>query len=109
MAVIMLALAVVSSVSAHASAPFPRGNLTYAFAVINMTDGRFSPDYLCVYKNATVTWVNLGPSDHALRIGDNISPMLFPGDTYTINFHETGMYNYSCRFHDCEHGIVIVK
>jgi plastocyanin len=108
-AAIILATALGIAISVQAALPSPRGNLTCAFAVVEIRDGSFSPGTVQVYKNATVTWVNKGPSDHALSVGDHLSPLLFPGDTYSINFHEFGTYNYSSRFHGGERGVVIVK
>jgi plastocyanin len=99
----LLILAPASSVSYHG------GNLTYAFAVIQIKNGTFEPDHVCVYKNATVVWVNQGPQEHAISVGGDISPPILPGASYTKNFHDFGSFNYTCLYHPGERGVVIVR
>jgi plastocyanin len=88
---------------------FHGGNLTYAFAEIRIVNGSFDPPLVCVYKNATVVWVNPGPGEHAICVGDDISPPLMAGESYTKNFHEFGTFDYYCRYHPDERGKIIVR
>jgi len=102
-AVAMVAISMAGSVSFHG------GNLTCAFAVVQIKNGTFEPDYVCIFKNATVVWTNPGPGEHSISVGEDISPPLMPGESYTKNFHEFGTYDYYCRYHPSERGRVIVR
>ena len=108
LALLLVACCGAVSSLAFSSAPFPRGNLTYAFAVVHIRDGNISPECVTVYKNGTVTWVNDGPSAHALNISGELSYYLAPGDSYSINIHQLGYYPYYCRYHG-ERGAIVVK
>jgi plastocyanin len=88
---------------------FHGGNLTCAFAEIHFQNGTCNPPIVYIYKNATVVWVNPGPEEHAICVGDDISPPLLAGESYTKNFHEFGEYEYYCRYHPGERGKVIVR
>ena len=92
-------------------ASFHGGNLTCAFTEIRIVNGAFEPASVYVYKNATVVWVNPGPGEHAISIGDGaeVSPPLLAGESYTKNFHEFGEFNYICRYHPWERGRVTVR
>jgi plastocyanin len=107
-AAFLLALAIVA-ISQAGSVSFHGGNLTYAFAVVQIKNGTFEPDTVCIYKNATVVWINPGPGEHSISVGEDISSPIIAGESYTKNFHEFGTYNYYCRYHPCEHGSVIVR
>jgi plastocyanin len=106
---LFLALAAGAAAISLPPVSFHGGNLTCAFAEIRIVNGTFEPPTVYVYKNATVVWVNPGPGEHAIGIGDEVSPPLLAGDSYTINFHEFGEYNYSCSYHPGERGRVIVR
>jgi plastocyanin len=88
---------------------FHGGNLTCAFAEIRFLNGTFEPATVYIYKNATVVWVNPGPGEHAIIIGNDVSPPILAGESYTKNFHEFGEFEYYCRYHTGERGKVIVR
>lgn len=103
MAVVMAAIALSGSISFHG------GNLTRAFAVVQIKNDTFEPGNVSIFKNATVVWTNPGPGEHSISVGGDISPPLMPGESYTKNFHEFGSYDYYCRYHSGERGNVIVR
>ncbi len=105
----MIASAVFLGSLPNLSVSFHGGNLTYAFAEVRIINGTFEPDVVHIYKNATVVWVNNGPMEHAIVIGDDISSPILAGESYTKNFHEFGEYDYYCRYHPEERGKVIVR
>lgn len=88
---------------------FHGGNLTCAFAEIQFRNGTCDPATVYIYKNATVVWVNPGPEEHAISIGNDISSPILAGESYTKNFHEFGEFDYYCRYHPGERGKVIVR
>jgi plastocyanin len=102
-AVAMVAIATAGSISFHG------GNLTFAFAVVQIKNDTFEPANVSIYKNGTVVWTNPGPGEHSISVGGDISPPLMPGESYTKNFHEFGSYDYYCRYHPGERGNVIVR
>lgn len=104
-----LALALIAITPAALAVSFHGGNLTCAFAEIRFCNGTVDPANVHIYKNATVVWVNPGPEEHAICVGDDISPPLLAGESYTKNFHEFGEYEYYCRYHPGERGKVIVR
>jgi plastocyanin len=88
---------------------FHGGNLTCAFAIIQIKNGTCQPADVFIYKNATVVWMNPGPEEHAISVGDDMSPPIMAGESFTKNFHEFGEYEYYCRYHPSERGRVIVR
>ncbi|HMK46693.1 MAG TPA: hypothetical protein VK436_08710 [Methanocella sp.] len=108
-ATLLFTLMLLITLCVQASLPFPRGNLTYSFALVEISNGTFVPDNVSVYKNATVVWVNRDLEPHVLFIGGRCTPTLFHDESYTMNFHEFG--RYSCFYDDNRrsHGIVIVR
>jgi plastocyanin len=88
---------------------FHGGNLTCAFAEVQFHNSTCDPPVVYIYKNATVVWMNRGPEEHAICIGDDLSPPLLAGESYTKNFHEFGEYEYYCRYPPGERGKVIVR
>ena len=109
---LILTLAAVAVAAEEPRSPaisFHGGNLTCAFAEVQIRNGTFEPATVYVYKNATVVWVNPGPEEHAISFADEISPPILAGESYTKNFHELGTFNYTCRYHTSEMGMVIVR
>jgi plastocyanin len=106
---LFMAIALVVAVPQAPAISFHGGNLTYAFVEIHIRNGTFDPAVVHVYKNATVVWVNPGPEEHAICIGNDISPPLLPNESFTKNFHEFGVYDYHCCYHPGERGRVIVR
>ncbi|MGA9139293.1 MAG: cupredoxin domain-containing protein [Methanocella sp.] len=107
-AALFLALAIVVIIPAG-SVSFHGGNLTCAFAVVQIKNGTFEPDSVSVFRNATVVWTNPGQGEHSISVGGDISPPIMPGQSFTKNFHEFGTYDCYCRYHPSERGIVIVR
>ncbi|OPY28292.1 MAG: hypothetical protein A4E28_01611 [Methanocella sp. PtaU1.Bin125] len=102
-ALALIAIALTGTVSFHG------GNLTCAFAVVEIKNGTFEPGEVYIFKNATVVWINRGPDEHSICVGGDMSPPLMAGESYTKNFHEFGSYNYYCRYHPDERGSIIVR
>lgn len=107
--IFIFAVVLLIALTVQASVPFPRGDLTYSFKVVEIRNNTCVPEELGVYKNATVVWVNRDPGERYLFIGGKRMPVLNPGDTYTVNFHEFGRYDYSCGDNPSSHGLVIVR
>ncbi len=107
-AAFLLTIAIIAVLPAG-SISFHGGNLTCAFAVVRIENGTFVPDNVIIFKNATVVWQNPGPGEHAINVGQDMSPPILPGESYTKNFHEFGSFDYYCRFHPGERGKVIVR
>ena len=105
----VLAALLIACPAPASSISFHGGNLTCAFAEVRLKNGTFDPGCVYVYRNATVVWVNADTKEHAVCVGDDISPPLLPGESYTKNFHEFGTYECYCRYHPEERGRVIVR
>jgi plastocyanin len=106
---LLIVLSVAAMFSARAMPVESRDDLTYAFTVIELRNGHFLPDHVFVYKNATVVWVNRDEHEHAIVSQAFVSPPICPGESYTVNIHEFGVFNCSCRYHPGELCRVIVK
>ena len=108
-AFIAFTMVLLITLTVQAMTPFPRGDLTYSYAVVEIRNNTLVPDSVGVYKNATVVWVNRDLQDRYLFIEDRRLPMLKYGDTYTRNFHEFGTYDCFCGDSPTSRGIVIVR
>ncbi|WP_424357897.1 hypothetical protein [Methanocella sp. MCL-LM] len=102
-------MAILITLTVQAMMPFPRGDLTYSFTVVEIRNNTLVPDNVRVFKNATVVWVNHDPQERYLFIGNERMPVLKYGDTYTRNFHEFGIYDCLCGDNASSRGIVIVR
>ena len=107
--IIAFTLVLLITLTVQAITPFPRGDLTYSFTVVEIKNNTLVPDNVRVFKNATVVWVNHDPQERYLFIGDERVPVLKYGDTYTRNFHEFGRYDCLCGDNASSRGIVIVR
>jgi plastocyanin len=107
--IFLFAVALLIALTVQASVPFPRGDLTYSFTVVEIRNNAFVPEQVGVYKNATVVWVNKDPEERYLFVGGERMPVLNYGDTYTLNFHEFGRYDYICGDNPTCRGFVIVR
>jgi plastocyanin len=60
---------------------------------------------------ATVRWDNQGRSEHTVSslLGYFDSGTLRAGDTFSYTFTAPGRYDYFCRFHITNRGIVVVE
>lgn len=91
------------------SLPTAIGDLTYAYARVEIVNCSFVPDNVAVYKNSTVVWVNNDMTGHILNIGDRRTPYLSPGESYTISPKEFGTYSCHCDDAKSGSGIIIVR
>jgi plastocyanin len=71
---------------------------------INIVDFFFDPAEVTVQVGTTVTWVNVGPTDHtttAFVDGDKYwdSAIMHEGDTFSFTFKEPGSFDYLCGLH----------
>jgi plastocyanin len=71
---------------------------------IEIVDFFFDPDDVTVTVGTTVTWVNVGPTDHTTTAyidGDKFwdSGIMVEGDTFSFTFEEPGSYDYLCALH----------
>ena len=71
---------------------------------INIVDFFFEPADVTVKVGTTVTWVNVGPTDHtttAFVDGDKYwdSEIMHEGDTFSFTFEEPGSFDYLCGLH----------
>jgi plastocyanin len=71
---------------------------------INIVDFFFDPAEVTVKVGTTVTWVNVGPTDHtttAFVDGDKFwdSEIMHEGDTFSFTFDEPGSFDYLCGLH----------
>ena len=71
---------------------------------IDIVDFAFEPAEVTVPVGTTVTWVNVGPTDHTTTAyidGDKFwdSKIMVEGDTFSFTFEEPGSYDYLCALH----------
>lgn len=72
----------------------------------------YSPAELEIAVGDTVTWVNREKrTSHSIIVlgSDEESERLFPGERWTRNFVEEGLFEYSCGPHPEMKGRIIVK
>jgi FtsP/CotA-like multicopper oxidase with cupredoxin domain len=70
-------------------------------AEIVMVDDRFEPGEITVPAGTTVTWVNKGSRWHSVANLDLrfTSGKIFPGESYSYQFTEPGVYSIYCQHH----------
>jgi plastocyanin len=71
---------------------------------IEIVDFFFDPEDVTVTVGTTVTWVNVGPTDHTTTAyvdGDKFwdSAIMVEGDVFSFTFEEPGSYDYLCALH----------
>ena len=71
---------------------------------IDIVDFAFEPAEVTVPVGTTVTWVNVGPTDHTTTAyvgGDKFwdSRIMAEGDVFSFTFEEPGSYDYLCALH----------
>jgi plastocyanin len=78
---------------------------------VAVRDNFYTPNQLTVPVGATVRWDNQGRSEHTVSslLGYFDSGTLRAGDTFTYTFTAPGRYDYFCRFHITNRGIVVVE
>ena len=77
--------------------------------VIYIKGGEFQPSEITISKGESVTWINQDNTNHRINGADFMSPIIYPGGSYTHKFTDEGTYVYSCEFHPEMSGKIIVK
>ena len=79
-------------------------------------DRCYVPSQIIIEKGNQVTWVNEDSAFHSVTSGFYDAPSdlfdsghLDPFESYTLTFHETGIYDYFCTLHPWMQGQVIVE
>jgi plastocyanin/LysM repeat protein len=69
--------------------------------VVMIEDNVFRPRMTTVEAGSTVVWVNEGANDHTTTSDSDVwdSETLKPGDDFSFEFAEPGIYTYYCAFH----------
>lgn len=70
--------------------------------VVEMHNGRFSPDTLTVASGTKILLRNVSPATHTWTVNfasGNIDDELGPGDEQTMVFSTPRVYDGGCRFH----------
>ena len=81
---------------------------------IDIVDFAFEPAMVEVPVGATVTWVNVGPTDHTTvafgvdgkKVFD--SNIMHEGDVYSLSLDRAGRYEYICGLHPSMMAVLIV-
>jgi plastocyanin len=81
---------------------------------IEIVDFFFEPAEVTVKVGTTVTWVNVGPTDHTTTAyidGDKYwdSAIMSEGDTYSFTVEEPGTFEYLCALHPSMTATLIVE
>lgn len=72
----------------------------------------YHPDPIEVAVGTTVTWTNDDSVPHTVTGTDQTvikSPVINPGQSYSVTFDKAGSYDYHCEFHAGMKGTVVVK
>jgi plastocyanin len=80
-------------------------------AEVDIKRHAFQGETVLVPEDGLVRWVNRDPVSHTVvGIGAEWkSPVIAPGETYTIRVERPGRYEYRCSLHDHESGFVLVE
>lgn len=80
------------------------------------TDRCYIPSVITIQSGQQVTWVNEDSAFHSVTSGFYESPTelfdsghLDPFESYTLDFNETGTFDYFCTLHPWMKGQVIVE
>jgi plastocyanin len=78
---------------------------------VDMREMRFERDTIHVAAGSSVRWVN---RDHVAHTsagdgGEWSSPLVGPGETYTVQLSGPGEYSYYCTLHPFMRGVIIVE
>ena len=81
---------------------------------VNIVDFKFDPAVITITAGTTVTWTEVGPTEHNTVYKGNRpllweSDILQPGDKFSYTFTKPGTYDYWCTIHPEMLGKVIVK
>lgn len=86
---------------------------TPAQPVVVIRDFAFRADCIRIAPGQSVTWVNEEPGTdaHTSTSDDGRwdSPLLQPGDSFTVTFEQAGRFPYHCTPHPTMQGVVLVE
>src|SRR5215213_4435123 len=76
---------------------------------VTIVDFAFQPSAIFASRGDTVTWYNAGGHPHTVDADSEAfeSPILDPGNDYTVTFDTGGVYFYHCDIHPDMHGMVV--
>jgi plastocyanin len=92
-----------------------RAKYAQAAAVnVNIVDFKFDPQVITITAGTTVTWTEIGPTEHNTVYKGNRpllweSDIMHPGDKFSYTFTKPGTYDYWCTIHPEMLAKVIVK
>jgi plastocyanin len=77
----------------------------------NPSEYEFGPERLRAAVGTTVTWTNLGSTEHTAtdQRGAWNTGLLAPGQSATVTFAESGSYIYTCQPHPWMLGEVVIQ
>ena len=77
---------------------------------VSIRDFSFEPTQLSVEPGTTVTWTNEGNEPHHVTADNGLfdSGMLYPGDSYSVQFDGVGTVSYYCTIHPSMTGGITV-
>jgi plastocyanin len=111
---ILILLAMAASTGCGSSSSGTITTPTSAIAAINknsviMTGITFQPAEITIHKGETITWTNKNADDRDV-IGSSFQSDLIEKDgTYSQEFNQAGIYNYTCSVNTSMMGRIIVK
>lgn len=81
-----------------------------ATANVTVMDFDYSPTFVEVRTNGSVTWKNVGTTHTVTSdLGGTFDELLSPGESFTFNFTAPGEYKYHCNFHPNMRATVVVS
>ncbi|MFB5646363.1 MAG: plastocyanin/azurin family copper-binding protein [Nitrosopumilaceae archaeon] len=80
------------------------------------TNDCYIPSQISIQTGESVTWLNEDAAFHSVTSGTYENPNgmfdsghLDPNESFTVNFDESGTYDYHCTLHPWMKGIVVVN
>jgi len=77
---------------------------------VTIVNFAFQPSAVFAGRGDTVTWYNAGGAPHTVDANSGAfeSPILDPGNDYSVTFDTGGVYFYHCDIHPNMRGMVVV-
>lgn len=66
---------------------------------VTMKGVKFNPDSIVIKAGETVTWVNEDPVEHQVKVGNDMSPRLRQGQSWSKTFNVPGEFDITCTIH----------
>ncbi len=104
----ILALMILAVLLSGCQQSAPQTTAPVETSKILIKDFAFNPQSVTVKAGTKVTWTNLDDVNHVLK-SNFFEQTLYPGDSYSYTFNQTGTYNYSCLIHPSMKGTIIVQ